>query len=61
MFSFAAIVPQELWDRVQGQLARNRREHDGRVNAGGRNLLGGLLFDDRGNRMSPSHAKKRGG
>jgi site-specific DNA recombinase len=57
----AAIVPQELWDRVQGQLARNRREHDGRVNAGGRNLLGGLLFDDRGNRMSPSHAKKRGG
>jgi hypothetical protein len=23
-------------------------------------LLGGRIFDDRGNRMSPSHARKRG-
>jgi site-specific DNA recombinase len=55
----APIVDQESWNLVQRQLA----EHS-QVSAGSRldsdALLAGKLFDDRGNRMSPSHATKRG-
>ena len=51
------IVDQETWDRVQRLLA----EHAQR-SAGSRQksdaLLAGKLFDDRGNRMSPSQAAK---
>jgi len=53
------IVDQEIWDRVQRLLA----EHAQRT-AGSRQssdaLLSGKLFDDRGNRMSATHASKRG-
>ncbi len=51
------IVDQETWDRVQLLLA----EHAQRSAGSRRNsdaLLAGKLFDDRGNRMSPSHAAK---
>jgi len=53
------IVDQETWDRVQRLLA----EHAQRTAASCQNseaLLSGRLFDDRGNRMSPSHAAKGG-
>jgi hypothetical protein len=53
------IIDQERWDRVQLLLA----EHAQRT-AGSRQhsdaFLAGKLFDDRGNRMSPSHAAKKG-
>ena len=53
------IVDQETWDEVQ----RLFTEHATRQ-AGSRQdsdaLLAGKLFDDRGNRMSPSHAAKGG-
>jgi DNA invertase Pin-like site-specific DNA recombinase len=53
------IVDQETWDRVQALLA----EHAQRT-AGSRQSsdapLSGKLFDDRGNRMSPTHAAKGG-
>ena len=51
------IVDQETWDRVQRLLA----EHVQRTTASRQTsdaLLAGKLFDDRGNRMSPSHAAK---
>jgi site-specific DNA recombinase len=55
----APIVDREIWDRVQRQLAEHTQN-----GAGSRHdsaaLLAGKLFDDRGNRMSPSHATKRG-
>src|SRR5882762_8343114 len=54
------IIDQELWDAVQARLAGNVAQR----NAGGRtaqpSLLAGLLFDGDGNRMTPSHAVKKG-
>src|SRR5208337_2368017 len=53
------IVERDLWDRVQQRLqdhaatARTRR-----VTQSSEALLAGKLFDDRGNRMSPSWARK---
>ena len=53
------IVDQDLWDRVQLSL----REHLGsartkRTRQSSEALLAGKLFDDRGNRMSPTWARK---
>jgi site-specific DNA recombinase len=53
------IVPPNLWDQVQQRL----RDHLGAERAGrswqaSEALLARKLFDDRGNRMSPSWAKK---
>ena len=53
------IVDNETWDQVQRLLAEHAQHR-----AGSRQdsdaLLAGKLFDDRGNRMSPSHAAKGG-
>ncbi len=55
----AAIVDQEVWDRVQHQLAaRTRPRAVPRRNA--EFFLAGKLYDDRGNRMGPSHTVKGG-
>jgi DNA invertase Pin-like site-specific DNA recombinase len=55
----AAIVDQETWDRVQHQLAAQTQPRaDPRPNA--ESFLAGKLYDDRGNRMGPSHAAKGG-
>src|SRR5271156_3062604 len=53
------IIDQDAWDRVQTLLA----EHAQRAAASRKDseaLLAGKLYDDRGNRMSPSHAAKKG-
>jgi site-specific DNA recombinase len=54
------IIDRELWDRVQARLTGNVAQRT----AGGRtaqpSLLAGLLFDGDGNRMTPSHAVKKG-
>jgi hypothetical protein len=56
----AAIIDRELWDAVQARLTGNGAQR----NSGGRtaqpSLLAGLLFDSDGNRMTPSHAVKKG-
>jgi hypothetical protein len=58
----AVVLPFEtprLVDAVQAALKENlnrQDSHKGRSDA----LLLGLLYDDRGNRMSPSHAVKKG-
>jgi site-specific DNA recombinase len=52
------IVPPELFEAVQRALSAKASAGGSRVNAG--SLLSGLIFDDRGNRMSPSTARKRG-
>src|SRR5690242_12140379 len=56
----SAIVPQALWDRVQAMLAGNRHERRTGV-LKSRRMLTGLLFDERGNRMSPSMVRNRHG
>jgi hypothetical protein len=53
------IVDRELFEAVQAQLARQHRNFINK-RTGSQALLLGKLFDDRGNRMSPSHANKRG-
>jgi site-specific DNA recombinase len=54
------IIDQPLWDAVQAQLACNAAQR----NEGGKtrqpSLLAGMLFDGDGNRMTPSHAVKKG-
>jgi len=55
-----AIVDPELWSVVQDKLAANRRARSLAVGAEAPSLLSGLLFDHNGNRMTPTHANKRG-
>ena len=56
----APIISRELWDKAQEMLAANRRNHLKEKTYNPRNLLAGLLFDDRGNPMAPTHATKGG-
>jgi len=54
-----AIVPRGLFDAVERRLAANavtRRD----LRKRSPHLLTGILFDDRGNAMSPSHGRKNG-
>src|SRR5262249_32005931 len=54
-----AIVDEELWSAVQARLAENRKgRRKSRIETSA--LLGGLIYDDRGNLMSPSYAVRRG-
>jgi site-specific DNA recombinase len=55
----APIVDRETFDQVQNLLRSNSVERRLRRSVNGA-LLTGLLFDDRGNRMSPSFSTKRG-
>src|SRR5436309_664929 len=53
------IVDRRLFDAVQAKLAANAIER--RIRArGSPAILAGRIFDDRGNRMSPTHSSKRG-
>jgi site-specific DNA recombinase len=54
-----AIVNQEIWDSVQRRLEQQTQPRaDPRPNS--ESFLAGKLYDDRGNRMGPSHAAKGG-
>src|SRR5437588_2691292 len=54
-----AIVDRDVFDRVQAMLSE--RSVARRLKRGNSpHLLTGLIFDDRGNPMSPTHAKKKG-
>jgi site-specific DNA recombinase len=53
------IVDNELFEAVQTKLTEQANNHKAnRTNSGA--LLTGRIFDDRGNRMTPSHARKGG-
>jgi len=56
----AAIVDQGLWDKVQKMLASNRIERTNGRSAREPSLLSALIFDDGGERMTPTHAIKKG-
>ena len=53
------IIDHKLFDRVQKQLADNAIDRKARRSESGA-LLMGKLFDDRGNKMSPSFSTKKG-
>ena len=54
-----AIVDPDLFEDVQAKLNEQRNDHTAKKMKS-EALLIGRIFDDRGNRMSPSHARKRG-
>jgi site-specific DNA recombinase len=53
------ILAHDLFEAVQEKLAANAVERRVRLR-GSVALLAGRLYDDRGNRMSPTHANKKG-
>jgi site-specific DNA recombinase len=54
-----AIVDEELWNVVQARLTTNRiTRRKSRIETGA--LLTGLVYDDRGNIMSPTYSMRRG-
>ncbi|HEY5378375.1 MAG TPA: recombinase family protein [Pseudolabrys sp.] len=55
-----AILDEALWSEVQTKLASNAgARRKARIDSGA--LLTGLIFDDRGNRMSPSYTTRKAG
>ncbi len=54
-----AIIDRELFDAVQAKLSEQLKNHTA-TRMKPEALLAGCIFDDRGNRMSPTHARKRG-
>jgi DNA invertase Pin-like site-specific DNA recombinase len=56
----AAIVDEALWNTVRKRLADNRVERQTGANACEPSLLAGLIYDAIGERMTPTHANKKG-
>ena len=55
-----AIVDEPLWDGVQAALAANRVERATGARAARPSLLTGMVFDESGERLTPTHAVKKG-
>jgi site-specific DNA recombinase len=55
-----AIVPRELWDRVQAQLKSDNQGRRTGIRVTSPSLLVGLLQDAHGNHFTPTHAVKNG-
>ena len=54
------IVDETLWNQVQSTLAENRVDRAVGSGAKQPSLLAGLIFDETGERLTPSHAVKKG-
>lgn len=54
------IISEMIWDQTQNKLASQRSHRRSRSNALSPSLLKGLLFDENGERLSPSHSNKNG-
>ena len=55
-----ALIDDETWTAVRDQLAANAGDHRRRAKAAEPSLLAGLLVDAQGERLTPSHAVKKG-
>jgi site-specific DNA recombinase len=55
-----ALIDDESWSTVRDRLAANTSDHRRRAKAAEPSLLAGLLVDARGERLTPSHAVKKG-
>lgn len=53
------IIDQELWDEVQAQLSANSQRREKQRSVPSDSLLAGILFDDQGHRLIPSHSQKQ--
>ena len=56
----AAIIDEATWDEVQAALAGNERGKPTTPKVGYSALLRGILFDDLGNLMQPTHTQRHG-
>ena len=56
----AAIVDKPLWDAVQAVLAENRVQRTSGANTKVPSLLTGVLFDEAGERLTPTWSVKKG-
>jgi DNA invertase Pin-like site-specific DNA recombinase len=55
-----AIVDRDLFEAVQRRLNQQVNDQRPTIRGGSAALLMGRMFDDRGNRMTPSHVRKQG-
>jgi DNA invertase Pin-like site-specific DNA recombinase len=55
-----ALIDDASWSIVRDQLATNTSDHRHKAKAAEPSLLAGLLVDARGERLTPSHAVKKG-
>jgi site-specific DNA recombinase len=55
-----ALIEDETWTAVRDQLPANAGDHRHKSTAAEPSLLAGLLVDARGERLTPSHAVKKG-
>jgi site-specific DNA recombinase len=55
-----AIIEKPLWDQVQAVLAANRVERATGAHAKQPSLLGGMIFDETGERLTPTYCVKKG-
>jgi hypothetical protein len=55
-----AIVEQPLWNEVQTVLAKNRVERATGVRSKYPSLLAGAVFDEKGERLTPTYSVKKG-
>jgi len=55
-----AIIEKALWDQVQAILGENRVNRTTGLDAKHPSVLAGLAFDENGERLTPSHAVKKG-
>jgi hypothetical protein len=53
-----AIVDEELWRAVQSKLSSAPQQRRSKVESAA--MLAGFIFDDRGNRMTPTYTVRRG-
>ncbi len=56
----AAIIDDGTYDTVQAMLQANAATPRGSTTVQDRHLLTGLIFDETGDRLTPSHASKKG-
>jgi DNA invertase Pin-like site-specific DNA recombinase len=55
-----AIIDETLWNEVQASVAESRIEHVTQAHAIASSLLAGIVYDDDGERMSPTRTVKNG-
>ena len=55
-----ACVTEQLWNAVQKRITDNRVARQTSVHAAEPSLLAGLIYDHMGERMTPTHANKKG-
>jgi DNA invertase Pin-like site-specific DNA recombinase len=55
-----AIIDSDTWDAVQEQLTQNGAQRARATNIRSPSLLAGLVFDETGDRLCPTHASKKG-